>query len=212
MAFLSIFRRKAVLMHPEVFIIESLREQDHLESRLEGNLIAQLLKMGGRSPIYRRVESYQQFIDAISEFETSQYRYLHLSCHGNESCLEFHFGIMTFEQFVELIHDKLANRRMFVSACNAVNSRLADLLIPSSKCYSIIGPYEPIRFDDAAIIWNSYYYLAFKNEQKIMNRGLILKTLRALTKLYQINLNYYSISQSKGNKLRQFVGINRDSD
>ena len=191
-------------MQSDVFIIESLHEEDHLEGRLEGELIEQLLKMGGRNPIYRCVKSYEQFIDAISEFEASQYRYLHLSCHGNESAFGFYFGSMTFEHFVGLIHDKLANTRVFISACEAVNHRLADLLIPSSRCYSLIGPYEPINFNDAAIIWASYYYLAFKNDQKVMDRRFIIRTFLVLTKLYQIKLNYYSISRSKGSKLRKF--------
>ena len=191
-------------MQPDVFIIESLHEQDHLDGRLEGELIRQLLMMGGRNPIYRCVKSYQQFIDAISEFEASQYRYLHLSCHGNESGLGFYFGFMIFEDFVGLIHDKLTNTRVFISACEVVNHHLANLLIPSSKCYSLIGPYEPINFDDAAIIWASYYYLAFKNDQKVMDRKFINRTFFTLTKLYQINLNYYSISRSKGCKLRRF--------
>ena len=66
-------------MLPEVFIIESLRKEDHAARRLEGNLIAQLLKMGGRHPLYNLVERYDQFIDAITQFGESQYRYLHLS-------------------------------------------------------------------------------------------------------------------------------------
>ena len=195
-------------MLPEVFIIESLRKEDHAAGRLEGNLIAQLLKMGGRHPCYNLVERHDQFIDAITQFGESQYRYLHLSCHGNANSFGFHFGNMAFEQFVELVHDKLENRRVFISACKAVNNHLADLLIPSSKCYSIIGPFEPINFDDAAIIWASYYYLAFRNVQKVMDRRLIIRTLGALTKLYQINLNYYSISHSRGVKPMQFIGAN----
>jgi len=191
-------------MLPEVFIVESLRQEDHIEKRLEGGLIAQILRLGGRKSIYNLVESRDQFIKAIEQFGKSQYRYLHLSCHGSADSLEFYFGQMTFEQFTDLVSDKLENRRVFISACKAVNDHLANLLIPRSKCYSVIGPYEPVRFDDAAIVWASYYYLAFKNERQVMDRKLILRTLRDLTRLYQINLNYYSISRKKGVKLKQF--------
>jgi len=86
-------------MLPEVFIIESLRQEDHREERLEGNLIAQILRLGGRNPIYNLVESRDQFIEAIEQFGKSQYRYLHLSCHGSVDSFEFYFGQMTFEQF-----------------------------------------------------------------------------------------------------------------
>lgn len=193
-------------MLSEVFIIESLRKEDHDEGRLEGNLIAQLLRMGRRNPVYHLIETRDGFVEAIDQFGASQYRYLHLSCHGNADSFEFYFGTMAFEQFVGLVQNKLRNRRLFISACEAVNDHLATMLIPSSKCYSVIGPYERIRYDDAAIIWASYYYLAFKNDLTIMDRKLILQTLRALTRLYQINLNYYSISRRRGVKLKRFVG------
>ncbi len=198
-------------MLPEVFIIESLRQKDHRKKRLEGDLIAQILRLGGRNPIYNLVESKDQFIEAIEQFGKSQYRYLHLSCHGSVDSFEFYFGQMTFEQFTDLVYDKLENRRVFISACKAVNNHLANLLIPRSKSYSVIGPYEPVRFDAAAIVWASYYYLAFKNERQIMDRKLILRTLRDLTRLYQINLNYYSISRKEGVKLKQFNVSNKSA-
>lgn len=191
-------------MLPEVFIIESLTKKDREENRLEGDLIQRILKMGRRKPKYYFVETLNQLIEKIEEFDLSEYRYLHLSCHGSSNSFTFYFGNMDFVQFAELLRDKLANKRIFISACESVNKDLASLLIPSTKCYSIIGPYEPIEFDDAAMIWVSYYYLAFKNDQIKMDRRLILRTLKNLTKLYQINLNYYSISRKRGIKLIRF--------
>jgi hypothetical protein len=198
-------------MLPEVFIVESLRQEDHREKRLEGDLIAQILRLGGRNPIYKLVESRDQFTEALEQFGTSQYRYLHLSCHGSVDSFEFYFGRMTFEQFADLICDKLKNKRVFISACKAVNDRLANFLIPRGKCYSVIGPFEPVRFDEAAIVWASYYYLVFKNDQRVMDRKLILKTLRNLTRLYGVNLNYYSISRKQGVKLKQFIASTKST-
>jgi hypothetical protein len=192
-------------MLPEVYIIESLSKQDIKEKRLEGKLISQILRMGKRKPKYRFVKTRSQLIEATEEFAKSQYRYLHLSCHGNSNKFRFYFGDIGFRQFAKFMHDKLENRRIFISTCKSVNMNLAKLIIPRSKCNSIIGPFEPIRFDDAAIIWVSYYYLAFKNEQTVMDRKLIIKTLTCLTKLYQINLNYFSIIQKKGIKLTKFI-------
>lgn len=191
-------------MTGEVFIIESLRKADHEEGRLEGGLINQLLRMGGREPIYKLVETEEQLTDAIRSFGESGYRYLHLSCHGSEKAFEFYFGSMPFEKLVGLLDGRLENKRIFVSACEAVNEHLATLLIPSTRCYSVVGPFEAIRFDDAAIMWTSYYYLAFKNEMRRMDRKLIVRTLNALTKLYEVNLNYYSISRKTGVKVKQF--------
>jgi hypothetical protein len=47
-------------MTGEVFIIESLRKADHEVGRLEGGLINQLLRMGGREPVYKLVETEEQ--------------------------------------------------------------------------------------------------------------------------------------------------------
>ena len=190
----------------EVFILESLREDDVTNDRLEGELISKILKMGGRKPIYHFVKTKEQFISKINEFESSQYRYLHLSCHGSSNSFEFYFGAMYFNNFINIVHNKLENKRIFISACKAVNEKLANLLIPNSKCYSLIGPYKSIDFDDAAVIWVSYYYLAFKEDIVRMDRKLILQTLKNLTKLYKIDLNYYSISKSRGVKLTKFLG------
>ena len=79
-------------MKPEVFIIESLRKEDHDEGRLEGHLISQLLRMGGREPIYKLVETEEQLSDSIKSFCERGYRYVHLSCHGNDEAFEFYFG------------------------------------------------------------------------------------------------------------------------
>jgi hypothetical protein len=61
-----------------------------------------------------------------------------------------------------LIKLYLKEKRLFVSACSAVNDDLAKEIIPNSRCYSLIGPRKDIRFHDAAIIWASFYHLNFK--------------------------------------------------
>lgn len=103
------------------------------------------------------------------------------------------------------MRDKLKHRRLFVSACKCVNSYFAELLIPSSECYSIIGPYETIGFDVAAIVWAAYYYFAFHNDQRFMNRKKIVRRLERLSRVFHVNLNYYSRS-GEGIKRKRFVG------
>ena len=171
----------------EVFIVESLGKDD----RREGKIIESILRMGGKHPVYRFVRTNDDLKDAIEEFRASKYRYLHVSSHGNDNEFYFRFGALRFKDFADLLRTNLRHRRLFVSACECVNSRFAKLLIPSSKCYSIIGPYEAIDFDVAAVMWASYYYLAFRNDQTSMNRRRILRRLKRLTSLFRVNLNYY---------------------
>ena len=188
-------------MQPEVFIIESLDRDDERE----GEIIQSILRMGGKNPIYRNVKTREKLEDAIEEFHASDYRYLHISSHGNSKAFCFRFGAIKFNDFADLLRAKLKHRRIFVSACKCVNSDFTKLLIPSSACYSITGPYEAIDFDLAAIVWASYYYLAFRNDQQSMNRKKIVRRLKRLSMLFHANLNYYSPIQGKMRRKR-FVG------
>ena len=191
---------------PEVFIIESLLQDDHQEGRCEGDLISRILTMGGRKPIYRYTETRQAFKDAIQEFGNSEYRYLHISSHGAEDHFLFQFGEIYFTEFNGLIKPILNDRRVFISACEAVNHKnheLANAVLRDTGCYSLIGSAEEINFDAAAIFWANFYYLAYKDqgedESVTIKRDLIRTLLRALTGLYRLKLNYYF---SEGNEIR----------
>jgi hypothetical protein len=206
LAYVTLCAMKPKHTHPEVFILESLRRSDKQAGLLEGKIIKSILRMGGKEPLYHYVESQTELENAAREFAASSYRYLHVSCHGNASGFEFYFGPVSFSEFAALFHGTLRNRRVFVSACECVNPSLVGLLIPSSKCYSVIGPYEEIDFDVAAVIWASYYYMAFRNDESSMSRIQVLRRLRKLTKLFGINLDYYSRSRKKGIRRKRLKG------
>ena len=89
---------------------------------------------------------------------------------------------------------------MFISACSVVNEDLASRIIPSSGCVSIIGPDKDIYFNDAAIVWASFYHLMFKEDQGKMGRGDITTTLQKVATTFRISLNYFSISEEHGFK------------
>lgn len=96
---------------------------------------------------------------------------------------------------------------MFISACSAVNDDLAKIVIPSSKCNSIIGPADDIPFSDATIIWASFYHLMFKEDPEKMRRPNILLMLRKVAKAFGIWINYFSISkESKEGYKRKLIG------
>ncbi len=52
---------------PEVFVIESLREEDVVAKRLEGELISRILRMGLRQPEYRYVKTRDALQQAASD-------------------------------------------------------------------------------------------------------------------------------------------------
>jgi hypothetical protein len=192
---------------PEVFIIESLHPGDPRD----GEIINNILLMGRRFPIYHYVETRDELRSAIREFSERNYRYLHISCHGSSDHFGFSFGEMYFNEFHSLIHQHLQDKRLFISACESVNHddhQLASLLLRDTGCYSVIGSYEPIDFDDAVMFWSNFYFLAYKNQPGDtikFTRNLVLKITQQLTGLYHLNINYYSYSnKSKSIKLTQY--------
>jgi len=195
---------------PEVFIIESLTRDDFDNGRCEGDIITRILKMGGRSPEYFYTQTFEEFHQALVAFSESNYRYLHISSHGASDHFLFQFGEVYFNQFSGMVRDFLSHKRIFVSACEAVshdNHELANAVLRNTGCYSLIGSAEPIDFDDAAMFWSTFYYLAYQNqgEKTKFNRDLIVTQLRKLTDLYPLKINYYSYSQSQGIKLDRFA-------
>jgi hypothetical protein len=191
---------------PEVFILESLHPGDPKE----GKIIKKILEMGERNPKYCYIKTKDEFNLALQKFSHSNYRYLHISSHGNRDCFGFEFGEMYFNEFHGLIHNLLQDKRVFISACELVNHEdhvLANLLLRDTGCYSVIGSYEPINFDDAVMFWSNFYFLAYheQNDDHIkFTRKLVIRILQKLTGLYHLNMNYYSYSKSKGIKLSQF--------
>ena len=149
---------------PEVFIIESL----HPDDPKEGEIIYKILEMGERVPIYRYVHNRNEFRSVIQEFCESNYRYLHISSHGNPECFGFEFGEMYINEFHGFINHHLRNKRVFISACELVNHQdhaLANALLRDTGCYSVIGSYEPINFDDAVMFWSNFYFLGKPNAE-----------------------------------------------
>jgi hypothetical protein len=162
--------------------------------------------MGGKHPEYRFVKTRDELEDALEEFRASKYRYLHISSHGNAKEFVFYFGSLPFREFADLLRGTLKHRRLFVSACECVNSSFVKLLIPSSECYSIIGPHEKIYFDVAAVVWASYYHLAFRREHISMKRRRIIRWLQKVTSLFRVNLHYYSPSGNGGINRKRLIG------
>lgn len=71
----------------EVFIIESLSFVDEAKERREGAVLASVLKMCGKNPLYYYIRTKAELEQLAEKFEASEYRYLHISCHGGTTSL-----------------------------------------------------------------------------------------------------------------------------
>ena len=126
----------------------------------------------------------------------SNYRYLHISCHGNKKSIATTLEEIKFDELGVLLSDKLDRKRLFLSSCLSTNENLANAILSVSECFSIIGPDKKIFMDDAAVFWSSFYQVMFKNNSKAMKREALEPVLKDLKKLFKIPLKYYATSKS----------------
>jgi hypothetical protein len=182
---------------PEVFIIESLNFDDEKNNRYEGKIISDILHLNGKNSKYYYIRTKRELEEVIEIFLESNYRYLHLSCHGNSREMATTLDLIDFEELGDIIGPCLLRRRLFVSSCKMTNSKLAKAIIPDSDCFSIIRPAKDVSFNDAAILWASLYHLMFKHNFDVMKREDLLKYCRKLAKLFRVPLNYFGRNRNE---------------
>jgi len=188
---------------PEVFILESLKFDDEADDKYEGKIISNILHLNGKDSKYYYIRTRRELEEVIGIFRVSQYRYLHLSCHGSSQSMATTLDTISFEQLGQILKPHLHNKRLFISACEMVNKELAKAIIPDSGCYSIIGPSEPVAFSDAAILWASFYHLIFNYDSEAIKREGIIKYCQRIVNLFGVPLNYYFSSRKSGFKLKR---------
>jgi hypothetical protein len=170
--------------HAGVFIIESLSFKDECKKRFEGQILRDMLTLSEKKVEYWYVRTWKELTDEVFDrFYDSKLRYLHLSCHGNSTHVCLTLDNVPFKEFGEMISNYLPERRLFVSACEVVNPAFSQAVNPDGECYSVIGPQDDICFDDAAVMWASFYHLMLRNS-KVMRSQEIRKTLERLKKTF----------------------------
>ncbi|MDB5003901.1 MAG: hypothetical protein JWQ34_2126 [Mucilaginibacter sp.] len=183
---------------PGVFIIESLTFEDEKDQLFEGEILSNILHLNGVESQYYYIRTKKELLSVLTLFYNSNFRYLHISCHGGNEKIYFTLDEITYNEFGEILENHLYKKRLFLSACSSVNINLASAVIPISKCYSVIGPVNSIEFRDAAIIWASFYHLMFKTNENNMLRDGLIENLQKIVNAFEQPLNYFSISKSKG--------------
>jgi hypothetical protein len=195
---------------PKVFIIESLEFDDEEKGRYEGSILSDILRLSGIQTQYFYIRTSKELNEVLDIFQKSGYRYLHISCHGGENSIWTTLDEITYDELGLILKGKLEKKRLFLSACSVVNKDLAKEVIPRTKCYSIIGPARDIAFNDAAIMWASFYHLMFKENSTSMIREGLLKNLQKVVDTFGEPLNYFSISKSRGFKQNSIKSISRE--
>ena len=139
-----------------------------------------MLRLSGKETEYWYVRTWKELTEEVFQrFYDSGLRYLHLSCHGNPEHICLTLDDVPFTDFGEELRYYLKERRLFVSACEVVNQLFSDCVNPDQECYSIIGPRDAIRFDDATVMWMSFYHLMLR-DSKVMKAADIRAALKRL--------------------------------
>jgi hypothetical protein len=174
---------------PGVFIIESLTVNDEKKGRYEGRILRDILTLSGKKTEYWYVRTWKELEEVVFDrFWQSGLRYLHISCHGDKRNLFLTLDNVSFATFGKEISNYLEERRLFISACEAVNGSLASQLTQADH-YSLIGPDKSIRFDDAVVMWATFYHLALRNRSS-MNAMHIRKVLEKMQTMFGMTFKY----------------------
>ena len=159
----------------ELFIVESLTLENEKDNWQEGDIIARMLQLAGKKETrYYYIRTSRELKKIIHLFGQSQHRYLHISCHANESDFSTTFDAVQYAELGKMLRPHLRGKRVFVSACEMANKSLAKELFGKSGLLSLIGPRTDIPFDDAAAFWVSFYHLMFKTDECRMTRSHLI--------------------------------------
>lgn len=182
----------------DVFIIESLNPDDEGNGRFEGSSISHILRLHGKTPKYRYVRTRSDFEDAVTAFQASRYRYLHISAHADaEGMCTTNQEEIDYDELAELLAPCLKGKRLFLSACSMVHDDMAREIIPKTGCYSVVGPKEDIEFSAAAVFWPSIYHLMFSHNGTKMKHRELKDNLISVADLFDIEIGYYSRSKKR---------------
>lgn len=187
---------------PEVFIIESLTFANEEKRLFEGKILSQILALSKKQCKYIYIRTKRELIAVLRQFTESKYRYLHLSCHGNDHTVATTLDQIPFDEFSRLIRPHLSHRRLFVSACSMTNPDLARMLMPRSDCYSMLGPTREIAFSDATILWSSLYHIMFRHDPASMAGGTLRKNAQLVSNMYGVGLSYFGRDRQNLNGYR----------
>jgi len=176
---------------PEVFILESLSFEDEEAQRFEGKLLADLLRLAGKNPVYYYFRTEQELVEMAQKFRVSKCRYLHLSCHGSAEIIQTTLGDIPITKFADIFEDRLKLRRLFISACEIGSGFLTNHVIAKNRgMHSIASPVDKILFSRAVAIWGAFYVRMFDLNSTSMSSKDIGILLTDLCRLFGERFNW----------------------
>lgn len=176
----------------ETFILESLSLEDEKAGRMDGKILYDTLKLHGKNPIYYYFRTQAELVKLAEIFRNSGYRYLHMSCHGDDQNVAFTFSSSSYETFAKIFEGKLNNRRIFVSGCYLGNKAFATALFEKNGgMYSLTAPRKKVTFDQTVAFWSAFYYLMHAHDLTAMKKPQITGALSQLGEIFELPVGHY---------------------
>ena len=198
---------------PQFFIIESLALDDENARRFEGRFLYNYLKILGKNPIYFYIRSKCELEKISVIFREKSYRYLYLSCHGNENSIYTTFDEVKFEEFALIFEKKLEHRRLFVSGCSVGQQKFAESLFEKNGgMYSLTAPKNDVLFAQTLPFWSSFFYLMESIDSDSMKAAAIYPSLQLCSNMFDINIVHFFKSPAKGITHKEFISNEVFSD
>jgi hypothetical protein len=182
-----------------VYVIEFLRADDYTD----GENLHEILKLSLVPTTYKWVDTKSELKAALNDFNKSKFRYLHVSCHADETGFELNGDDLTNAEFEQLTKTLLKDKRIFLSACKGANRDIATRMVVNNKAYSLIGVPVDLDFDKSALFWPSFYHLLNEIDSNKMKRDQIVDVLKKLVNLFNIPVNYYSRIRESNKNMRR---------
>lgn len=182
-----------------VYIIESLRSNDFVD----GENLSAILELCKIDSIYNWADTIADFKRLIMDFKTSQFRYLHISCHASNTGITINGEELSNVDLQGILHEGLENKRVFMSACKGGNRDIASRIISICKVLSLIGTPIDLPFEKSVLFWPSFYHLMNEIDQNKMKRSDIKENLKKCVDLFGVPINYFSRINNSSMEIRR---------
>jgi len=181
---------------PKVFIIESLGANDVNNHRCDGKILEAQLQLIGEESVYRYVLNVSDLRNALCEFDESEFRFLHVSCHGDsaKAYLAANPAGETYEEFSKCFSSKVALTRVTFAACKLGNKSFFEEFCRWNKgVQSLAAPMNDLPFQRSSLYWATYYTKLIeecRNSNNHIHRDFIESVVPQLSKVLNVSMRY----------------------
>ncbi|MEG2810424.1 MAG: hypothetical protein RR889_07225, partial [Akkermansia sp.] len=178
----------------EIFIIESPSDGSEENCLLEGKILYDLLKSLKKNPRYIFFEDKDQLSYISEAFRKSNYRYLHISTHGNQKEIILKNQKISYDKFASYFSGNLKLRRVFSSAGNLENEKFREALCNADNkgMHSVLTPVENMLLGEAISFWSMFYVSLLNESRSTIKNCIIDKNLECFKKLLSTEMFFSS--------------------